>query len=84
MENGGNFEFLNHLKKRQSELERINHPMIRYEDSFRYLYVFGLGVMALGNMKAMMELQNYFDEILDKLCISKKNMEHVRIALSLI
>ena len=49
--------------------------MIRYEDSFRYLYVFGLGVMALGNMKAMMELQNYFDEILDKLCISKKNME---------
>ena len=77
MENGGNFEFLNHLKKRQSELERINHPMIRYEDSFRYLYVFGLGVMALGNMKAMMELQDYFDEILDKLCISKKNMEQV-------
>ena len=77
MENGGNFEFLNHLKKRQSELERINHPMIRYEDSFRYLYVFGLGVMALGNMKAMMELQDYFDEILDKLCISKKNKEQV-------
>ena len=82
MENGGNFEFLNHLKKRQSELERINHPMIRYEDSFRYLYVFGLGVMALGNMKAMMELQNYFDEILDKLCISKKNMEQVIIDIN--
>ena len=77
MENGGNLNLLDNLKKRQSELEWVNHPMIGCDDSFRYLYAFGLGVMALGNMKAMMELQDYFDTVLDRLCISRKNREQI-------
>lgn len=77
MENGGNLDILNHLKRRQSELEWVSHPMIGCDDSFRYLYAFGLGVMALGNMKAMKELQEYFDSVLDKLCISQKGREQI-------
>ena len=77
MENGGNIEILSYLKRRQSELENINHPMVRYNDSMRYLYSFGLGVMALGNMKAMTELQGYFDMVLRKLYISQKGNEQI-------
>ena len=47
METGVNSDILGYLKKRQSELEKVSHPMVRYDDSFRYLYAFGLGVMAL-------------------------------------
>lgn len=77
MENGGTVDVLNYLRHRQSELEWISHPMVRYDDSFRYLYGFGLGVMALGNMKAMKELQEYFDTVLDKLCISQKGRAQI-------
>lgn len=77
MENVGKLNILDDLKNRHSELEWVNHPMIGCDDSIRYLYVFGLGVMALGNMKAMMELQDYFDTVLDKLCISQKGREQI-------
>ena len=72
METGVNSDILGYLKKRQSELEKVSHPMVRYDDSFRYLYAFGLGVMALGNMKAMKELQEYFESLSVRLCISEK------------
>lgn len=77
MKNEGNIDILNYLKHRQSELECVSHPMVRYDDSFRYLYGFGLGVMALGNMKSMKELQEYFDTVLKKLCISQKGSEQI-------
>lgn len=72
METGVNSDILGYLKKRQSELEKVSHPMVRYDDSFRYLYAFGLGVMALGNMKAMKELQEYFDVIVSKIMYLRK------------
>ena len=77
METGVNSDILGYLKKRQSELEKVSHPMVRYDDSFRYLYAFGLGVMALGNMKAMKELQEYFESLSVRLCISEKGREQI-------
>ena len=36
METGVNSDILGYLKKRQSELEKVSHPMVRCDDSFRY------------------------------------------------
>ena len=33
METGVNSDILGYLKKRQSELEKVSHPMVRYDDS---------------------------------------------------
>lgn len=72
METGVNSDILGYLKKRQSELEKVSHPMVRYDDSFRYLYAFGLGVMALGNMKAMKRTSGVFRVIISKIMYLRK------------
>ncbi len=70
-------DILDYLKKRQSELEVISHPIAGKDENFKYLYCFGLGVMALGHMKAITELQTYFESVLDSIYISKKNREQL-------
>ena len=40
METGVNSDILGYLKKRQSELEKVSHPMVRYESNERTSGVF--------------------------------------------
>lgn len=60
--------------------ERIHterHPMTGTEPSFKYLYCFALGVMAMGNMRAITELQPYYDELLEKIQLQERFREQI-------
>ncbi len=75
-------DILDYLKKRQSELEYISHPMADRDESYKYLYCFGLGVMAVGNMKAITEIQTYFDTVLDSIYISQKSRNQIIVDIN--
>ena len=53
-------DVLKYLKSRQNELERVNHPFANRSLNFRYLYSYGVAVLAIGNMKSMSELDGRF------------------------
>lgn len=53
------------MKDHETDILRINHPISKRDRSFKYLYCFGVGVMAMGNMKAISELQWYFEKLMD-------------------
>lgn len=60
--------------------ERVHterHPMVESDQSFKYLYCFALGVMAMGNMRAITELQPYYDELLEKLQLQQQLREKI-------
>lgn len=70
-------DVLEYLKSRQNELERINHPFSAKELSFRYLYSFGIGVLALGNMKAITELKDRYDFFLECISLPREQREKI-------
>lgn len=82
MQGGDGMDILEYLKKRQSELEYVGHPMSERDENFKYLYCFGLGVMAVGNMKAITELQSYFDTVLDSIGISQKSRVQIMVDIN--
>ena len=75
-------DILEYLKKRQSELEYKGHPMSEKDEGFKYLYCYGLGVMAVGNLRAVTELQACYDKILGSICISQKNRNQIIIDIN--
>ncbi len=75
-------DILEYLKKRQSELEYKSHPMSDRDESFKYLYCYGLGVMAVGNLKAVTELQSCFETMLDSICISQKSRSQIIVDIN--
>jgi len=75
-------DILEYLKKRQSELEYKSHPVADKDESFKYLYCYGLGVMAVGNLKAVTELQPCFETMLDSICISQKSRNQIIVDIN--
>lgn len=75
-------DILEYLKKRQSELEYNSHPMADKDEGFKYLYCYGLGVMAVGNLKAVTELQPHFETVMDSICISQKSRNQIIIDIN--
>lgn len=72
-----NMDVLEYLKSRQNELERINHPFSSRSLAFRYLYSYGVGVLALGNMKAITELKDGYDFFLECISLPKEQREKI-------
>ena len=58
-------------------LNYLSHPISKRDDAFKYLYCFGIGVMAMGNIKAITELQNYFEKIIDIIELSNENKKQI-------
>lgn len=75
-------DVLGYLKGRQNELERINHPFAERSLNFRYLYSYGIGVLALGNMKSMTELQDRFHYFLECIALPKEQREKILIDIN--
>lgn len=75
-------DILEYLKKRQSELEYKSHPMADQDEGFKYLYCYGLGVMAVGNLKAVTELQPSFEAVLDSIYISQKSRNQIIVDIN--
>lgn len=61
---------------------RYQHPYAQAELSFQYLYCFGLGVMAMGNIRAITELQDYFGTILDEIHLPMKQREQIIVDIN--
>ena len=59
------------MKDHETDILKKNHPISKRDKSFKYLYCFGVGVMAMGNMKAISELQWYFEKLID--CVKLEN-----------
>lgn len=70
-------DVLGYLKSRQNELERVNHPLAGRSLNFRYLYSYGVGVLALGSMKSMTELQDRYDYFLECIALPREERERI-------
>lgn len=71
------------MEQGQSPVYRnYQHPYAQAEQSFQYLYCFGLGVMAMGNMRAITELQDYFERILDEIRLPLKQREQIIVDIN--
>ena len=70
-------DVLEYLKRRRNELERVNHPFYSKSLSFRYLYSFGVGILAIGNMKAITELKDRYDFFLECISLPKEQRDKI-------
>lgn len=68
--------------KQNGRRRTYKHPYVNAEASFRYLYCFGLGVMAMGNMRAIAELQNYYNRIIDEIPLSENQKEQIIVDIN--
>lgn len=75
-------DVLGYLKSRQNELERVNHPLSGRGANFRYLYSYGVGVLALGSMKSMTELQDRFGYFLECIALPKEQRDKLIIDIN--
>lgn len=76
------FDVLGYLKKRQNELERVNHPFVKRSLNFRYLYAYGVGVLAIGSMKSMSELQERYDYFLECIALPREQREKIVVDIN--
>lgn len=76
------FDVLGYLKNRQNELERVNHPFVKRSLNFRYLYAYGVGVLAIGNMKSMSELKEKYDYFLECISLPKEQRDKIIVDIN--
>lgn len=55
------------MEREENKGSLVSHPMQERSAAYRYRYCFGLGVLAMGNMRAIMELQPYYERLLRQL-----------------
>lgn len=55
------------MEREENKGSLVPHPMRERSAAYRYRYCFGLGVLAMGNMRAIMELQPYYERLLRQL-----------------
>lgn len=75
-------DILGYLKSRSNELERVNHPFASRSLGFRYLYAYGIGVLALGNMKSMTELTDRYQFFLECIALPKEQREKILVDIN--
>lgn len=55
------------MEREENKGSLVPHPMRERSAAYRYRYCFGLGVLAMGNMRAITELQPYYERLLRQL-----------------
>lgn len=75
-------DVLKYLKSRQNELERVNHPFANRSLNFRYLYSYGVAVLAIGNMKSMSELDGRFEYFMECIALPKEQREQIIVDIN--
>ena len=70
-------DVLGYLKSRQNELERVNHPLSGRSVAFRYLYSFGVGILALGSMKSITDLQEQYEYFLECIALPREQRDRI-------
>ncbi len=75
-------DLLSFLIGKKNETTESNHPFTYYDNNFRYIYCFGLGVLACGHMKAISETQQYFNQLLDLIRLPEKERNRIIIDIN--
>lgn len=71
-------DILQYLKGKKEQVEGMaQHPVAKRDAAFRYYYCLGLGVMAMGNMKAITEIQEYFENLIRRIGLLEE--DYIRI-----
>lgn len=73
-------DLLGFLKEKKGVPNQIEpHPFAYTNNSFKYLYCFGLGVLACGHMKAIAESKACFDQLLDNIKLHAGDRDRIII-----
>lgn len=76
-------DLLGFLKEKKGITNQTEtHPFAYYNNYFKYLYCFGLGVSACGHMKAITETKTYFEEILRNIKLKPSDWDRIIIDIN--
>lgn len=80
----GNLNLLKILNEKKDEEDRDIkvHPLAYKNHAFKYLYCFGLGVLAMGNMKAITETKQHFDNLLENIMLNPNYKDKIIIDIN--
>lgn len=71
------------MEKQQDRIAKPHrHPFVSAELSQKYLYCFGLGVMAMGNMRAITEIRDHFEAMLTQIRLPMKQREQIIVDIN--
>lgn len=71
-------DILQYLKGKKEQTEgRVQHPIAKRNSKFKYNYCLGLGVMAMGNMKAITETREYFEDLLCRIELPREDYTNI-------
>lgn len=75
-------DLLSFLKTKKRETITYSHPFAYSDSSFKYLYCFGIGVLALGHMKAITETQKNFEDFLENIRLHQNQRDRIIIDIN--
>lgn len=58
---------LDYLQQKEQTIKQLSHPFVHSSELFRKTYCFGIGILCLGHMNAIEELESFFYLLLSKL-----------------
>lgn len=59
-----------------------HHPFWKRDDSFKYIYCFGLGVMSMGHMKSITETQDDYNYLLAQISLPEEKKKQIFIDIN--
>lgn len=75
-------DLLSFIKEKHNSNNQVVHPFAYRDVNFKYLYCFGLGVVACGSMKAMTEIRQYLDQIVDSMLLTANYKDKIIIDIN--
>lgn len=75
-------DLLGFLKEKKGELSPVTHPYTYSDSTFKYLYCFGIGVMTLGHMKAISEMEDRFMTFLEMIKLNPTDRNRIIIDIN--
>lgn len=73
---------LDYLQQKKQALKQLSHPFVHSSELFRETYCFGVGILCLGHMNAIEELEPFFYLLLSKLGLSPSYRDTVILDIS--
>lgn len=61
---------LDYLQQKKQMVKQLVHPFVHSSENFKETYCFGIGILCLGHMNAMEELESFFYLLLSKIGLS--------------
>lgn len=75
-------DILSFLKEKKNEVSLTAHPYTNKDNDFKYIYCFGLGIMACGHMKSINETKEVFNSIQNSIDLPQEYRNNVIIDIN--